>query len=1147
MKKKLKKRVANLLFGRKKSFFALFNVFSLFLLCSFIPAPVSSTTTTGMTILQDTKITIQQKNVMISKVLDEIEQKTGFSILVRNNDINIRERVSINETDKSLDHILSTLFRGKGVVYEINDKTISIFKPDIKYASVPQQTRTITGTVTDVYGETLIGVNIRVKGNISSGAVTDMDGKYSIANVPANGTLEFSFVGMTTKEIKVSNQLAIDVVLEEDQVGLDEVVVIGYTSQKKALLTGSIVSMNVSEELGAMPTSSAGSILAGKLSGVDIGTPKGVPGAAPSLTIRTESSWNKEYPVFVIDGIVRGEGDFNNLSPNEIENITVLKDAASAAIYGSRSTGGVVLVTTKRGNMGKPVLKYSYSYGIDSRTKNASLTDAVQTGELYNRINPNSDPAGWAWSQEELDHYKTVNNGWGYDQLKTVWKDPSTQTHNLSVNGGSEKVKYFGGVSYVKQQGFLQPLSYDKFNFRLNATVDVTKDLQFFAGMALADTKEGMITWEGEGGLYPKLLRWQPDQPVYTDDGQLVDYGWIANVGGETRGEGGYNRKKFLKPQLVFNLTYKIPGVEGLSAKAAFGTNWAYTRQEEYRTNYDMAILKKEGVNHHIINTDDATIIGYKKSSHNGKEKLEKRVNWGYDYQLNFQLNYNRTFNNVHAIQGALVFEKSESSSGSVYGGRETFPVYRTDQFWAASSARADTWGGGDAEQETGRISYIGQFGYSYANKYLVNFSFREDGSMKFAEDERWGFFPAGSLGWIISEESFFNKNAIDYLKLRGTVGLTGNDNVGGWQWQESYKSGGSNYFGTTPSRSVGITYGGVINPRLTWEKSLSYNIGADMNFLSNWNVSADYWFRKSYDILGGRNASVPTTFSLSMPSENYGQINAQGADLTLGYRNKTNDFNYYGNLTLSYGWNKTIIQDHAENAQWIDIQQGKSTSYKKGYQVDKIIRNQEELDQFNKEHPGYKVGGLSPELGMMVYKDISGPDGKPDGIINSWDRVMLYKNNNPIVYGLNLGGSWKGLNLDVMLNGKLKEKKFFRDLAEGVEWNRMWTEWYDNSWTPENTNAWLPKRISNNSSKSYLEESDFWYQDASFVRLKYVTLSYTLPSKTFGNVLDRVKFFFTGTNLFVLSNFNYYDPERGDGFEYPVMRSFNFGVDVTF
>lgn len=1009
------------------------------------------------------------------------------------------------------------------------------------------QTIVVSGRVADENGQGLPGVNVLLKGT-TRGATTDERGEFRLEVPDKEAVLIFSYVGFRSQEQTVGNRTRVEVTLAADTKGLEEVVVTGYSSQKKSLLTGSVATVNVSEQMQQIPTTSAGNILAGRLAGVNITTPNGIPGTNPTISIRTGSSPNSQPVTYVIDGVIRGSGDFNNLSPNEIETVTVLKDAAATAVYGSRSAGGVIVVTTRRGKSGKPTVNYSFNTGVDTRTKNVALTSAVQAGELYNRINGTSDPAGWSWSQEEIDYYKKINNGWGYDQLNAVWRNPSTSQHNLSISGGSEKVRYFAGASYVKQNGFMKPLTYDKYNIRLNATVDATKDLSFFVGLGLSNNLQGNVTWEGPQSLYRKLLVWQPDQPVYTDSGKLLDYGWIANVGGTVNGDGGYDKVNFLKPQIVLNATYNIPFLKGLSAKAAYSKNYSYNREKTFQKNYLMNIMKRDGANKHIIHTDDASIIGTKMSSNIGKDYLQTNVDWGEDYQLDLQLNYENTFANMHHVQGLLVYEKAESKGSGVFAGRETFPVYTTDQWWAASSTRANDYGGGSTDFIIGRASYIGQLNYDYDGKYLATFSFRQDGSMNFAPDKRWGFFPAGALGWVISKEPFFSRaSAIDQLKLRVSAGLTGNDAVGGWQWQESYKQGNSAYFGTDPRTATGITYGSVVNKNLTWEKALTYNAGADVTFLKNWTATLEYWNRKSYDILGQRTLSVPPTFSLSLPPENYGEIKAQGFDFSLGYSSSRKDFSYYANLTASYGWNKIIRQDYAQNAQPIDIPTGRSLAVIRGYQFDQIIRTQADLDRFNSAHQNYSYNGITPALGMMVYKDLSGPQGKPDGIIDTYDRVVIRANNFPVVYGLNLGGSWKGLSLDVMFNGNLNQVKSFQDLAGGVEWNRMYSGWYNNSWTPENPNATLPKRISANQSSTYNTASTYWYQNAGFLRLKYVNIGYTIPKSLYSKGLQSIKLYFSGTNLFNLTGFKYYDPEIGDGTSYPVMRSYNFGVNVTF
>lgn len=1099
-------------------------------------------------------VNLQLDQVSVKQAMNELKKESGYSFVYVSGDVDTQKQVTVKATQ--LDELIKQILQGQEVTYEIKGKNIIVKKI---VSSAPQQdkkTRKISGVVKDAQGEPVIGANVVVKGDELNGVITDFDGNFTL-DVPEDGSFEVSYIGYLSQVLPVKGKSTFMVSLKEDTKTLDEVVVIGYTTQKKGLLSGSVEHMKMDDQMKTMPTTAAGNLLVGKLAGVDVSTPGAIPGSDPDITIRTVSAWKrdnkKQQPVtYVIDGVVRGAGDFNNLSPNEIDDITVLKDAASAAIYGSRSAGGVILVTTKKGKTGKPTVNYSYSYSVDTRTKNSDLTSAIETGELYNRINGEADPAGWAWSQEELDYFKNVNGGWGYDQLDMVYRNPATQTHNVSVNGGNEKIRYFAGGSYVQQKGFLEPLSYDKYNLRLNVTADVSDNFQVQTGLALYNNKKGNVADnENPWDTYKKLRVWQPDQAVFTDSGQYIDYGWIGNVGARVKGGSGYNKNEYLKPQLTVSGTYKAPFLKGLSAKMSYSKSWTNEITKKFYTNYDMMIMKRSGPNNRIMSTKDSDIVGVKRSSWITKDYIERKSAWSDDQQLNFQLSYDNVFNDVHRVSGTLVTEWYEGGGASIWGGREGFPVYTTDQFWAASGTRADSWAGGDTDWKDGRMSYIGQFNYSYADKYLFTFSFREDGSMKFAPDKRWGFFPAASAGWVVSEENWFDKKHVQRLKLRASAGLTGDDSVGGWQWQESYISDGKNaYFGKNPSRRVGLTYGSVVNENMTWEKSLSFDLGVDMDFLDHWNLSLDYWYRNTYDILDNRVLSLPSTFSLSMPAENYGKVRAQGIDFKLGYSGQSKDFTYFANLTASYGWNEVITKDYAENAKWYDIPVGRSLSYITGYKFDRIIGTQEELDAFIEAHPGYLHKGKSPELGMMVFKDLSGPDGTPDGIIDSWDKTILKNKNNPLIYGLNLGGSWKGLSLDMMFSGRLGSYKWMKDLVQGVEWNRMWKEWYTDSWSPENPHASLPMRKNHDQTKTYDEDTDYWLKKNNFMRMKYLTVSYELPKNQFySSVFDKVRVFFTGTNLFVWSNFNknYYDPEIGDGNSFPVSRSFSFGIDVSF
>ena len=1098
---------------------------------------------------QQQPVRLTGSNIPLKSVFKQIEKQTKLFIDYKSRDID-DSRVIRNMPEKgTVQEVLVKLLDGTDCVATYSNGHIIIRKQVDTQSG--KKSQMVKGTIVDATGEPVIGANVVVKGT-ANGTITDIDGNFSL-DAPEGAILHVSYIGYAGQEVKVGKQKILSIVLREDSKALEEVVVVGYLSQKKASLTGAVASMKMEENLTTIPTGSAGNLLTGKMAGVNVGTTSTIPGENPSISIRTVSSWkgNAQPVTYVIDGVVRNSTDFNNLSANEIDNISVLKDAASAAIYGSRSSGGVIIVTTKKGKEGKPTINYSYGFSVDSRTGNQDLTDGVQTAELYNRVNPNPSSN---WTQEEIDHMASINGGWGYNQLDAVWQNPTTQTHNLSVSGGSDKIQYFGAASYVKQEGFLKPLTYDKYNVRLNVTADVTKDLEVFVGFSLNNNKTGKTATDGAQGMNPndtygKLRIWQPEQPVFTDSGKLMDYGWSGNVGARVRGDDGYHHEKFLKSTATFKATYKLPFLKGLSASVQYSKSWMNNWVSGYYTNYDMMLTKKSGANSRIISTRDEDIIGIRRSEWFTKDYIEKTSDWDEDQQLNFYLNYSNTFNDIHRLDAVLLTEWYEGTTDQVYGGRETFPIYTYDQFWAASSVRADTYGGGGASTKNGRMSYVGQFNYSYANKYLLSFSFREDGSMNFAPSQRWGFFPAGSAAWVLSEENFFNKKWIQFMKIRGSVGLTGDDSVGGWQWQESYKQDGSAYFGQDPSKSLGLTYGSVVNPNLTWEKALSYDVGLDMNFLNNWHLTFDYWFRKSYDILDNRQATLPTTYSRDMPAENYGKMNAQGIDVELGYRGQSKDFTYFANATLSYGWNEIKYKDYAENAQWIDIPIGTSTTRLVGYDFDKIIRTQEELDAFNAANPDYTFNGMKPQLGDIVYKDHSGPNGEPDGIIDSWDRVVLRKKNFPVVYGLNLGGSWKGLSLDMMFSGELGTDKSYRSIAGNVEWNRMYAGWYDDSWTPENPNASLPRMVSTNVPSSYRDtDSQFWYKRSNFMRLKYLTLSYDLPKNQFYNkFFENIRVFVTGYNLFCWKSFKYYDPGLGNGNDYPVMRSFNFGIDVKF
>ena len=1025
----------------------------------------------------------------------------------------------------------------------------------LSISSLGQGTTSVSGKVVDSKeGKPLPGATVQ-QVNGTQTAITDEAGNFKI-DVPLKSRLSISMSGYTTQTVTASKN-EITVAMDISATSMNEVVVIGYTAQKKELLSGSVATLKLKESDLDLPTTSAGNLLAGRMSGVNVTTPNGLPGSQPGITVRTQSSSNAAPVLYVIDGKISGSGDFNNLSPNEIADVTVLKDAATTAAYGSRGAGGVILVTTKRGVAGKATINYSFNSGYDERGKNMDLTNILQWGAIYYRID---GPGLWDPSVDST-YYATHDfgsgKGQGYRQIDDVYRNPFTTTNNLSVSGGTDKIKYFVGGSYVNQQSFIKNTSFKKYNLRANITADMNRDFSVFAGFALNDNQNATPSSASDlgGDTYPKLLVWQPYMPSFTSTGLPVDYFWIGNRSGDANGLAGYNNSENLKPVVNLSLTYRAPFVEGLTAKVSYMKSYTNFHQKIFTKPYTYYQLHQVDP----VIWDQDSVVGSRLTA--ASPSLEKVSSWAEDHQLNLQLGFERSFGKSH-VNGTLVYESFEASGEGMDAAINGFPIYTTDQWWASTGGSGIVNGNATKQISnsygnyalSGRKSWIGQFMYDYSDKYIANFTYRYDGSANFAPDQRWGFFPSGSAAWIISKENFFNVKGIDMLKLRGSAGLTGNDNVGGFQWQDSYIAGNSAFFGSQPSLNPGIRYNVLPNPNITWEKYLNKNIGVDINFLQNFSASIDYWHTKTYDILGTRIQTTPPTFSRALPAVNYGEEKAEGIDVSLNYHKRFGTVNFNAGVVASYGHAWYIEKDQNVTYDYQNqIGGGRTTTMITGYEVDHMIRTEADLDAWNSAHPGYNFNGYTAQLGQLVYKDLASQRGmgKGDSTVNSYDYAVLRKNNDPVVLGLNLGAQWKGLSIDATFNGSVGYLKSFNDVTGGVEWNRMWEQWYGNAWTPSNTNAWLPKRYSANDGTRTVTNSgsNFWYADASFLRLKFLSVSYVIPQNLYKKYIGSIRVYVSGSNLFIISKFNkmYYDPEMSSGTAFPIVKSYNAGVSLTF
>ncbi len=1020
--------------------------------------------------------------------------------------------------------------------------------------SLSAKTIKTTGVVKDANGEPIIGALVAQKGNTSHATATDLDGKF-VLDMPENSSIEFSCIGYVSQTQKVVAGKQYEITLLEDTQALEEVVVVGYTAQKRRLLANAVETTKFDEKLSEIPVSSPSAALAGRMSGVNVSVPAGKPGAQSTMSVRTGTTWNSSPMLFVIDGAVRDKATFNNLATSEIESVSVLKDAASAAIYGARSDAGVILVTTKRGKEGRPSINYTANFSAHFATQEVELLDLYENGKLVNKMYENygmTAPQGTAWSEEELEWAKNLP-GRGFHMLDDVWNTPYVINHSLSVTGGSQKVKYFAAANYFTNSGFMASTDYNRLNLRLNLTADITDNLQLYASLGYSKTNSESSPTEGTDATYTKARVSFEYMPSTSADGsKYIGDGWAyGNPAAAANGYSGYRHGDMNNPEANISLTYKLPWLKGLSAKVSYMGSWKNSLNKDYTMVGKYYYPQKSGANNHIINVNDEVLTNYYTS--NEMAGLWSSASWYNTEQLNFQLTFDRQFGKHH-VNLAGVYEASRAKYTSMSNGRQKFPLYQTDQYWATSSSHDDMSAGGGPDTKSGRASWVLVGGYDFANKYIFSFSMRYDGSMNFAPDERWGLFPAASAGWVLTEEDFMKEfKNVNYLKLRASVGLTGNDAIGGWQWQESYSTGNSYMRGDGLQKYYGLRYGSLVNEHLTWEKSLSYNIGVDYKFFNHLHGAVEYWHKHTYDILGTRQNSLPTTFSRSLPAENYGIVNAQGIDLRIGWEDRTGNVDWSATLTGSYGWNKVIKQDYAQGLLDWQIPVGKSRNYLTCYSG-YILRSQEEVEQFIANNPNYDKGytaGLPLQPGMFVYNDVSGPDGEPDGIINKYDVKILHKNTNPINFGLTLNAAWKNFSIETVFTGKFHHIKNWFAICD-YHGNQMYNkEWIDNSWTPENPNAELPL-MAPRDQRSYTSSNvDYWYKTVNYIRLSNLNIGYTFRfNRPLGGAISSIKLYATGTNLFYISNFHHWDPELNPGWSgvgYPIMRTLGGGVSVNF
>lgn len=1087
---------------------------------------------------QEARISLEMRNATVEEVLNEIETRSEFHFLYNSKLIDVDRKVTVDVDANNIESVLKILFDGTDITYKVSDKQIVLQRKawsDNESTPRVEQSdqKVITGTVMDAFGP-VAGANVIVKGT-TNGTMTDMEGKFSL-EVPEGATLEISYIGYVTQQIKVGSQTTLNITLKEDSQALDEVVVVGYGTKKKINLTGAVAAVG-GEDLVKTSTSKLSNAIAGRMPGVMALSTSGEPASQSTLSIRGNSTLNNNTPLIVVDGIPRD--GFDNFDPNEIESITVLKDGAAAAIYGARANNGVFLVTTKRGKQGKFNISYNGTASFQSPTKYPDVMSAYEFATNmntaldnmgYDRNNPAQ--ASRYYSDADIEKYRTGQAGGNW--YKASFKDVSLmQNHNVTIDGGTDKVRYFFSMGAVDQDGMYDNINYKAYKFRSNIDADITPILRVGTSLdGRYEIKDSPAV--GSTALFQHATSVLPTLAPYYPSGRPI------NTGGEHVVEeiyhSGYNQTKYNTFQGTITVNLKLDAItEGLSANGNVSFGKYYDFGKVFSTPYM------------LYSEDDAgNVIGTKTSGgEGGKTTLTESFNQTYSTFLNVGLNYQRTFGK-HDVSGLLLYEQNQSKGDSFSGTKRDFPIDSKDELFVSGSENQSLTG--TSSINDARRAVVGRLGYVLDTKYLFEFSFRADASYIFPSNKRWGFFPAVSAGWRISEESFFRQNSsldfISNLKLRASFAQVGNDKVSAYQWQDAYTLSSVNGpFFNDAAQSI-IYYGVYPNTNITWETANNYNMGIDADF---WNgklgVELDYFIKDTRDILWSRTRSVPDTFGRSLPNENYASMLNKGFEISLTHNNSIGKVNYNLRFTASYAKDKVTTIDDPENAMDYEKQLNRPLGFIAGYKSLGLFQSQEEAESWM----GGQQFGVESMAGDIKYADIDG-----NGTIDSRDQTVLSDNGNMprFMYGLSGNLTWNNFDFSFLLQGAAARNVMLSNWARVSFYSGGNSYAYlADAWSPENTDAeypqlWVGSRSINDRN------SDFWMRNGRYLRLKNISIGYTFPKFSIRNWnINHLRVFVSGQDLLTWSPLKEFDPEigSGTGTYYPQQKVFSVGLNINF
>lgn len=1082
---------------------------------------------------QEVNVSLQLENVPVSQVFEEIKSQTNYSFWYDLKDVDVNRIVSVNVNNKTVRQVLKKILKDDNVDFRVVDNHIVI----VPVAAFLNEGRKITGTVHDSDGEPVIGANIVEKGT-TNGTVTDVDGHFELT-VSDKSLLVVSYIGYNTEEIPVKGQNLFTIRLTDDSQAIDEVVVVGYGTVKKSNLTGAVASVKM-EDVPQIGTVSVANVLQGRVPGLSIRQSSASPEGEYKMVIRGAASTGAgNDPLYVVDGFPGG--DINTINPNDIESVEVLKDASATAIYGARAANGVILINTKKGKKGNLNINFKANASLQTMAKPYEM---LSSKEYMNRANDffNED---WLY-KNKIAPYGTVDPStvtstpkvaFSPEQIAnaadlTDWFDEITRTgfvneESLSITGGSDNVRYLFSLSHFGQDGVVINSGIEKYMARVNLEIDLAKWLTTgFSvsgnqsnldkiGQATAPTGTGMIR---DAMMYPQYLS------VYDEEGNYMINPDHATVANPVSWKDVQNRENSFRA--LVNNFWRVK----LTKELDFQLNWGVNS----RFNKETTFYPKTHLEGKAVNTKASA--------------KETRKN---DYLLDATLTYTKDLFKNHRLKAMAGYAYQKFNTENVYASNSDF---LTDVFGPNNLAAGGdlTKSVGSGKSVTKYLSYFGRINYDISDKYLFTFTLRADGSDKFGADNKFGLFPSGAFAWRVIEEDFLkNQDVLSNLKLRLSVGQTGNAEIGGNTYG-FYAAGADYIFGN--ALASGVSENQLANSRLKWETTTEYNVGVDFGLFNNrLTGTVEYYYKTISDLLDKR--SVGSYYPVSSVADNLGKTQSQGFELQLSSVNISNkDFDWSTDLNL-YNYKDRWRERNPYSILSVYERETAPLHVKYGYLSDGLIQLGEVVPYMADAPAGsIKIkdlnGWLKDENGDYIL-DAKGRkqlSGKPDNVIDDADKTIIHNEAPDLIFGLGNTFRYKNFDLSFFFYGELGRQVYNETRMDFLRADRF--RFGDNvtmdaldRWTSSNPNGKYPSGLYT----KYETATDFWVENADFIRLKNLTLGYTLPKSACGKIFKNARFYVDAQNLFVITNYTGSDPETDSFSAYPNQRTFSLGVELSF